>query len=392
MNAFDAVDLFAGPGGWDQAARGMGLRVVGLELDDAACQTRKAADHPTQQCDIAAVEPADYAGARGLIASPPCQGFSRAGKRAGIGDLAHAHQAVADLADGRDTRTQLAELCADQRTVLVAEPMRFAAALRPEWICLEQVPDVLPVWRQYAQVLRSWGYSVWCGVLNAADYGVPQTRKRAILIASRVRTVTAPAPTHTQHPAEGLFGDDLPGWVSMADALGWRATDRVSPTVTAGGGKTGGVEPYPSQARRALLAAQERGAWALRNGNQSNAAVRGTSEPAPTRAFGNNSARVEWVQHRPATTVCATNRIAPPGHRDRSAKGESQYASAETVRISVEEAAVLQSFPADYPWQGTRTKQFEQVGNAVPPQLAAHVLAAATGLPLATRPALGEAA
>lgn len=36
---------------------------------------------------------------------------------------------------------------------------------------MEEVPDVLPLWRQYAAVLRAWGFSVWTGILNAADYG-----------------------------------------------------------------------------------------------------------------------------------------------------------------------------------------------------------------------------
>jgi DNA (cytosine-5)-methyltransferase 1 len=349
MHTPDVLDLFAGPGGWSEGIRGhLGLIDIGIEWDAAACRTRRAAGHHTVRADIAQLATAPMKGRiRRLIASPPCQAWSRAGKRLGLVDQPLVHQAVHDLAHGRDTRTALLAQCQDPRSLLAAEPMRYLADLRPEDVVMEEVPDVLPLFRQYAETLRGWGYSVWAGELNAADYGVPQTRRRAILIASRVRAVQPPVPTHAEHAEDaGLFGPGRAPWVPMADALSWPADGTM-----------------------------------LRNGNQAGAAIRGLGEPAPTVAFGNNAARVEWIHVRPATTVCADSRIAPPGHRNRNPGGESQFASPDTVRITVQEAGVLQSFPADYPWQGTRTRQFEQVGNAVPPLLAAHVCAAAFGLP-----------
>ncbi|MFD5566599.1 DNA cytosine methyltransferase [Streptomyces cadmiisoli] len=383
------TELFRGPGGWAEGLRLLGLADIGLEWDTAACRTAHAAGHLTMQTDVAQYPTAPFTGrTTGLIASPPCQAWSRAGNRLGLTDQPLVHQAVHDLAHGRDTRSELLAQCRDERSLLAAEPMRWLYDLRPEWVCMEEVPDVLPLWKQYALHLQQWGYSVWTGVLNAADYGVPQTRQRAILIASRTRKVTAPDPTHAKAPEWDLFGDCLQPWVSMAEALGWGATDRPTPTVTAGGGKTGGAEPFPTQARNALLAAQKRGAWVLHtNRNQQPDGSRQTTDPhgAPAPAF-TAKAGGQWVLKRPATTVCATNRISPPGHRNREAGGESQFASPDTVRITVVEAAVLQSFRPDYPFQGTKTKQFEQVGNAVPPLLAAHVVSAATGIPIpATR-------
>jgi DNA (cytosine-5)-methyltransferase 1 len=153
--------------------------------------------------------------------------------------------------------------------------------------------------------------------------------------------------------------------------------------------------------------------WEFVNGNQPRAAHRGPHEPAPTIAFGHNAERVEWVLRsgqsvaggeravwrsdepsvtvtqnvddcrwvveRPATTVQADPRIGRPGHKDRSSDGEPQFAR-ESVRVSIEEAAILQGFRLDYPFQGTKTKRFEQVGNAVPPPMAAAVVGALTGI------------
>jgi len=87
------------------------------------------------------------------------------------------------------------------------------------------------------------------------------------------------------------------------------------------------------------------------------------------------------VTRRTATTVVADPRIAAPSAKDRDpnwkpgGKWPPQFTNA--VRVSVEEAAVLQGFRADYPWQGSRTRRFLQIGNAVCPPVARLVVRAA---------------
>ncbi|MFE0772156.1 DNA cytosine methyltransferase [Streptomyces sp. NPDC058861] len=357
------LDLFAGPGGWSVPLYRAGIRDVGLEWDQWACRTRAAAGLLTIRTDVAMYPAWIFAGRiRGFIASPPCQAWSMAGKRLGLVDQPLVHQAVADLAAGRDTREHLLAACRDPRSLLAAEPMRYLRALHavgePEWILMEEVPDVLGLWKQYAAILRSWGFSVWCGILNAADYGVPQTRRRAILIASRVRTAEPPPPTHSKvAEPESLFGPGRARWVSMAQALGWGATDRPVPTVCAGGGPGGGPEPFPSGARKTLVDARARGTWALRSNNQANATVRSVDEPAGTLFFGHRANECTWVP---------TSSDAPVGEG---------AGAPEPIRITAVEAGVLQSFPAGHPWAGNKGQQFSQIGNAVPPRLAAHLLA-----------------
>ncbi|MGW5868228.1 DNA cytosine methyltransferase [Streptomyces sp. NPDC055239] len=387
------LDLFAGPGGWSRALHVLGVRDIGLEWDRWACKTRATAGQLTIRTDVAMYPTWPFIGrTRGVIASPPCQAWSKAGKRLGLLDQPLVHAAVEDLAAGRDTRERLLAACRDERSLLAAEPMRYLHALNavgePDWVAMEEVPDVLPLWKQYAAILRSWGFSVWYGILNAADFGVPQTRRRAILLASRVRTAQPPTPTHAQiAEPESLFGPGRARWVSMAQALGWGATDRPVPTVCAGGGPGGGPEPFPSGSRKTLSDARERGtwmpradgvvrhrdgagaqpwSWSLRSNNQANATIRPLSEPAGTLFFGHRANECTWVADPASAPTPSTDSPSVP----------------EPIRITAREAGILQTFPADYPWAGNKGQVFGQIGNAVPPLLAGHLLAPHLGVAL----------
>jgi len=350
------VEGFHGPGGWAEGRRILGLttRAVGLEWDANACATAKAAGHTVIRCDVAQYPTKPFLGRVKIkVDSSPCQAWSRAGKGLGLQDQPLVHQAVEDLAAGRDTRAALLTACKDPRSLLAAEPMRWHHDLRPETILMEQVPAVLPLFQQYARILRSWGYSVWVGILNAANYGVPQTRERAVLIASRVQDVTAPTPTHAEHPADDLFGARLDPWVSMADALDLPAGLIVN---TRGERRTSGGNNFPADRPSWALTEKARSWWVLRQGARSNATTRRLDQPAATIVAGHSRRDYQW-------------QTVGDGPQQRRP-------------LALSEAAVLQSFTADHPFQGSESKAFQQIANAVPPLLAAHVLSAATGIPM----------
>src|SRR5690606_31808086 len=250
----EAIDLFAGPGGWDVAARDLGLDVLGIEFDHAACETRRAAGLPTIEGDVRDHRLMPTPGTGGPTPPPPGQRFSPGGKGAGRAALGDVLTGVKTLAARQHFD---ASAFSDERTGLVLEPLVWALtaidAVRPfQWIALEQVPTVLPVWEAYAEVLRAEGYSVATGNLHAEQYGVPQTRKRAVLVARIDGEAKLPTPTHSRYynrSPEKLDDGVLP-WVCMAEALGWGMTARPSMTVTGGGSATGGAEPFGNGARK----------------------------------------------------------------------------------------------------------------------------------------------
>jgi DNA (cytosine-5)-methyltransferase 1 len=320
------VDLFAGPGGLDVAAHWMGLVVDGIEWDDNACATRTKAGLRTRQADVRDYKPADFAQATVLAGGPPCQTYTVAGGGAGRRALEQVLGFVKRMAAGEDVKDSLKDLD-DVRTGLVLEPLRWALEAvkdeRPyDAIVLEQVPAVLPVWHAVGEALASVGYKSDCGILHTEMFGVPQTRRRAILIARRDRKPRLPTPTHQ------LYRKGLPANPTDLALLPWetmgKAVTRESPYVVISNYGTGG-DPK-ARGRRT------------------------SDEPSAT-----------------VTGKVSRNRLVT--HDER-----------ELPRFSLAEAGRLQTFPIDYPWAGNDISQ--QIGNAIPPRLAAHVLAAALGMKL----------
>jgi len=343
------VDLFAGGArGWDIHDEQMGLNTIGVEENKIACATARAAGMATVQGDVRRLSPVG-AGFTGGKFSPPCQTFSGAGKGAGRLAVDAVYGAMSRL---HKTGRIDYDVFSDIRTGLVLEPLRWALDLvrsrQPfRWLVMEQVPPVLPIWEQMGKVLESVGYSVATGNLYAEQYGVPQTRKRAVLIARLDGEARMPIPTHSKYyprsPAKLDIG--VKKWVSMAEALKW-----IEPAIMRSNYGTGGDPAARGE--------------------------RTTEQPAPT--VTGKIDRNKWVYERPATTVQGDSRLASPGHRCMTANchedREPESMMANAVRVTVQEAAILQSLPADHPWRGTKTQQYLQVGNAIPALLAKAIL------------------
>lgn len=331
------VDLFAGPGGLDVAAGWLGIRVMGIEWDPNALLTRDAAGLGiADTCDVTdeANKPSakEFRGAKILAGGPPCQTFTVAGGGAGRRELENLLDLVARMGDPTASRERIeaaVENLDDPRTGLVLQPLKWALeALQDQFpyqaIVLEQVPAVLPIWAAMAKVLQANGYFTDHGVLRTEEFGVPQTRRRAILIARRGVQPHLPAPTHQRYvkgkrPLED--GCLLP-WISMEDALG-----------------------------------DERGRFEVVSNY-------GTG--------GDPKARGRRRHDEPAFTV--TGKI----RRNRLEGGK--VVPGVNDRFTEIEAGQLQTFPNLFPWRGSDIGQ--QIGNAIPPRLAAHVLAAALGVRL----------
>lgn len=362
MEAFATIDLFAGAGGLSLGFGRCGFTpVAAVELGrDAAatfraahaCAPPGAAAPEVVERDICAVDFTPFRGVEAVVGGPPCQPWS-------LGGLRRGH------ADPRDGIPQFA------RALHEAQPPAFvmenvAGLVRGSARgAFERIVAVLRGDRPLADLLGDGvpsrarlDYAVDARVLDAADFGVPQSRRRLFVVGVRPgRAFAWPEPTHGP-------GRPLPharaGEVVTAEPRG---------------------EPNPSIVTYATRPSLRPDPY---HGQLYNGGGRpiDPARPAPTLLASMGGNKTPWVD---------TRGVVPGYHRHLSAGGAPRTGRVPGGRrITVAEAAALQTFPAGLAFAGARSSQYRQVGNAVPPTLAAAV-AGSVAAALGATPALADA-
>lgn len=330
-----AVDLFAGGGGLTLGLKRAGFRVIGaVELEGFAFSTYKAnhPEVPALRQDIRTVTGQALRALANqsidLVAGcPPCQGFS----------------SLRQAAKGRDPRNSL-----------VKEMARLVAELRPRAVMMENIPGLV-TWgkRMFGEVLRQLrdlGYQVEWGILQVADFGVPQNRRRLVLLAGKGFGIPLPEPTHNR-----AGRGNLPRWRTLREAIGGMR----SPITLQQANQTGGPQRFKWHVVRNV---------SPKNAARLSAAVPGASRTQLPRhlrpdchkdldeGFTNVYGRMKWDQTPVTITAgCTTPSKGRFGHPE------------EPRTISVREAARIQTFPDDYIFDSPyMEKVCDMIGNALP--------------------------
>jgi DNA (cytosine-5)-methyltransferase 1 len=310
--AVTSAELCAGGG-----AAALGLERAGFshvllaEIDPDACATLQA-NRPgwkVDQGDIRQLDGRQLAGVDLLSGGVPCQPFSVGGWQLGE-------------ADPRD---------------LFPEALRLIAVARPRAILLENVPGLLAskfaAYRQLITArLEALGYAWDWRILQASDYGVPQLRPRAVLVAA-APAVMARFRWPTRLAVQSSVGEVL--GASMA-SRGWEgaaawaaAATAIAPTLAGGSRLHGGPDLGPTRAKR------------------------------------------EWRDRLGVNGFGLAGQVPGPGEFDRPpTPAELHQGTAGMPKLTVAQAALLQGFPGDWVFSGGKTAAWRQVGNAFPPPVA----------------------
>ena len=330
MSSLRTISLYSGAGGLDHGFKKAGFDLVWAnEIDPWACDTyrRHIGEHIV--CgDVLEAAPPEGVEADVVIGGPPCQGFSVIGK----------------MDDG------------DPRSEHVFHFLDVVAKMDAKAFVMENVkalganPRWAPVRDSLIEKARQLGFEVKLYLLNAADFGVPQSRERMFLIgvknapAPTIEPTTAGSPRTVREALETLPPYGEPGNNGIVPAKVRPASRPVM---------------RPSPFRGSLLF----------NGSGRPLHLDSPAKTLPASMGGNATPIIDQdeLEHDAEPWVVAYHRRLLAGGRPL------KRAPRRLRRITVEEAAALQSFPLGWAFGGPRVSQLRQVGNAVPPALSFEV-------------------
>ncbi|MEW5922369.1 MAG: DNA cytosine methyltransferase [Candidatus Zixiibacteriota bacterium] len=322
MSKYYAMDLFSGCGGLSEGMRKAGFSVVAaLDNDSDSIKTYRL-NHPKthvfdrdiRDIKISEVKSVINGKTLHLLAGcPPCQGFS----------------SVRRLNRKRSTR--------DTRNSLVLEYLRFVKGLKPLTIMMENVPGLVNyyLFKRVVKELDNLGYKPQVEILNIQDYGVPQRRKRLVLIGSLLGKLEFPEPVEEKVTVRDAIG----GLESIADTndpihriVATHSTDvmRRIKAVPKNGGSRKDIPEF-------TLACHDK----------------------DNIGFNDIYGRLSWDDYSSTITGGCLN----------PSKGRFLH-PVEDRAITAREAALLQTFPRDYKFPETITKTSISllIGNALPPE------------------------
>lgn len=341
--------LFSGGGGFDIGAHQAGLMSLwGVEYDDAIASVARANGLPVLTGDVTEMAWAALPRVDWLHASPPCPNYSVA--------KAGAVETAADRALSRS----------------VIEAVR---TLRPDWFSIENVRgyEGSAALLTILDALTRLGYRHTRAVLCAADYGVPQTRHRLIVVASRVAEPRLPVPTHTERPTPGLF------W-TMERWVGWyEATADLLPGLPESKLAPWQMKRLPAELTTLLVGAP---AFTVTANQNQASQIRAVLVSGLLGAYSTSMTIRDGGIPSPTVTT---------SHNQRDLKAVTVAPEVRVVRLTPRCLARFQSFPDTYTLPEKPELACRIIGNAVPCGLARAVVAANLP-PLPPRPVRPDAA
>lgn len=327
----EGVDLFCGVGGLSCGLAAQGVRMVaGIDVDPA-CQYPYEANHEGVKFllrDITTVSGDELKAlwspgtVRLLAGCAPCQPFS-----------SYANTATVDKAKWR----------------LLLEFARLVDESQPDLVTMENVPRLQQAqpFKDFLRALKRGGYHVAYAVVNAADYGTPQQRKRLVLVASKLGPVAIPEPTHN--------GSE--NWVTVRQAV--EHLEKLEDGQSCKSDPLHIASSLSELNRARIRASKPGGTWRDWPDHLVAACHKRESGKHSAGVYG----RMEWDKPAPTmTTLC-------------NGYGNGRFGHPEQNRgISLREAAIFQSFPETYRFAREGEKVVVRtvarlIGNAVPPKL-----------------------